>query len=66
MDKSKITRDKLGRIRTIAPAELAEKPVPVRFQRAIDAILRSDAVKDRSQYIRDAVAAKMRSEGLIE
>lgn len=58
-----ITRDDKGRIRSDRPAELAEKPIPVRFQKELDPVLRS--LDNTSGYIRDAVLLKAVADGLI-
>lgn len=58
-----IKRDEKGRIYYDRPAELAEKPIPVRFPIEVDRLLRE--MKDRSAYIRSAVVAQMKGDGLL-
>jgi len=59
-----ITRDEKGRVRSDRPAELAQRPIPVRFQIELDKVLRE--LDNTSGYIRDAVMEIAIRDGLLD
>lgn len=59
----KIQRDEQGRIYYDRPSKYAEKPIPVKFSKVADQVLRS--MSDRSEYIRKAVDLRLEADALL-
>ncbi|WP_096607280.1 hypothetical protein [Calothrix sp. NIES-2100] len=45
------------------PGSLADSPICTKFSKEVDALLRS--LPNRSEYVRDAVIAKLKQDGLL-
>lgn len=54
--------DYLTRFKSSIDGELAEKPIAVRLQRAVDAAVRAMPSSERSEWLRSAIAEKLERE----
>lgn len=58
--------DKRGKFASPYSEPLAKKVIGVRLPQSMDAIVREVAGDDLSEWIREAIAARLRAEGLAE